>query len=52
MRSAWVTEGFVRLRNGVSTPGNTMKSIPLESRPHRTLERDLVWIEGDQMLFS
>lgn len=33
----------------MSTPGNIVKSIPLESRPHRTLERGLVWREGDQM---
>lgn len=34
----------------VSAHGNTLESIPLESRPHRTLEMDLVCIEGDQMI--
>lgn len=32
----------------VSAHGNTLESIPLESRPHRTLEMDLVCIEGDR----
>lgn len=41
---------IVRLRNDVSTHKNTLESIPLESRPHRTLEIDWVCIEGDQMV--
>lgn len=34
----------------MSTHGNTLKSIPLESRPHRTLEIDFGLDKGDQML--
>lgn len=43
-------EGFIRLRDGGCTHRNTLESIPLESRPHRSLEIDLVCIEGDQMV--
>ena len=40
----------VRRRNDMPVRRNIAESIPLESRPHGTLEIDLVCIEGDQMV--